>query len=288
MKIVVFGPDRRVGYLRGGQVIDISLAYAKYLREHDGERYPYGEAERSAPPTSRASSPPARPRSRTPRRPSIICSPARRPAMAPPESNSSTTWPTPRFTRRSRMARGSPARARISSIMPSRWRSRCAATSPAPRSRPSRPAPSNGPRGFAASGRSAATRSIPTARSSIRPGRSGSTTRARSRSSSGAKARTFARPTRAPISGRHAARRLEHPQPGRAQPRQPLRHLEKFRHRVLERLLHRRGRARPFRRRGRDLRRWRAPPAVPHDRMVYDFAEYLEYLSTDFTFYPAT
>ena len=33
MKIVVFGPDRRVGALRGELVIDLSLAYAKLLKE---------------------------------------------------------------------------------------------------------------------------------------------------------------------------------------------------------------------------------------------------------------
>jgi len=36
MKIVVFGPDRRVGALRGEQVVDLSLACAKLLRERDG------------------------------------------------------------------------------------------------------------------------------------------------------------------------------------------------------------------------------------------------------------
>jgi acylpyruvate hydrolase len=38
MKIVVFGPDRRVGVLRDDTlVVDISLAYAKLLHERDGE-----------------------------------------------------------------------------------------------------------------------------------------------------------------------------------------------------------------------------------------------------------
>jgi 2-keto-4-pentenoate hydratase/2-oxohepta-3-ene-1,7-dioic acid hydratase in catechol pathway len=40
MKIVVFGPERRVGVLRGNQVIDLSLAYAKYLKERQSERQP--------------------------------------------------------------------------------------------------------------------------------------------------------------------------------------------------------------------------------------------------------
>lgn len=40
MKIVVFGPEKRVGALRGEQVVDLSLAYAKYLRENQNERHP--------------------------------------------------------------------------------------------------------------------------------------------------------------------------------------------------------------------------------------------------------
>ena len=50
MKLVVFGSDQRVGYLHDGQVIDVSLAQAKFLRERRGERHPYGEAEWQAPP----------------------------------------------------------------------------------------------------------------------------------------------------------------------------------------------------------------------------------------------
>jgi 2-keto-4-pentenoate hydratase/2-oxohepta-3-ene-1,7-dioic acid hydratase in catechol pathway len=50
MKLVVFGPDHRVGYLHQSQIIDVSLAQAKFLRERAGERYPYGEAERQVPP----------------------------------------------------------------------------------------------------------------------------------------------------------------------------------------------------------------------------------------------
>jgi 2-keto-4-pentenoate hydratase/2-oxohepta-3-ene-1,7-dioic acid hydratase in catechol pathway len=37
MKIVVYGPDKRVGALRDGSVIDLSAAFAKYLHEAKGE-----------------------------------------------------------------------------------------------------------------------------------------------------------------------------------------------------------------------------------------------------------
>ena len=40
MKIVVFGPDRRVGALRGDLVVDLSLACAKFLKERQNERQP--------------------------------------------------------------------------------------------------------------------------------------------------------------------------------------------------------------------------------------------------------
>lgn len=40
MKIVVFGPEKRVGALRGDQVVDLSLAYAKLLKERQGEQHP--------------------------------------------------------------------------------------------------------------------------------------------------------------------------------------------------------------------------------------------------------
>ncbi len=40
MKIVVFGPDRRTGVLRGDDVVDISGAFAKLVHERDGERHP--------------------------------------------------------------------------------------------------------------------------------------------------------------------------------------------------------------------------------------------------------
>src|SRR5215469_8400143 len=40
MRIVVFGPERRVGALRGELVIDLSLACAKFLKERREERHP--------------------------------------------------------------------------------------------------------------------------------------------------------------------------------------------------------------------------------------------------------
>src|SRR6201995_5555777 len=49
MKLVVFGPDQRLGYLRESQIVDVSLAFAKYLRERQNERYPYSAAEQQAP-----------------------------------------------------------------------------------------------------------------------------------------------------------------------------------------------------------------------------------------------
>jgi acylpyruvate hydrolase len=39
VKIVVFGPDQRVGALRGELVADLSLAYAKFLKECQNERH---------------------------------------------------------------------------------------------------------------------------------------------------------------------------------------------------------------------------------------------------------
>jgi 2-keto-4-pentenoate hydratase/2-oxohepta-3-ene-1,7-dioic acid hydratase in catechol pathway len=49
MKIVVYGPDKRTGYLRDETVVDISLAYAKFLRERQGEQHPRHLAEAVAP-----------------------------------------------------------------------------------------------------------------------------------------------------------------------------------------------------------------------------------------------
>ena len=49
MKIVVYGPDKRTGVLRDGQVVDIAGAYAKYLKEKKDERNPAEAAEAGAP-----------------------------------------------------------------------------------------------------------------------------------------------------------------------------------------------------------------------------------------------
>src|SRR5262245_9927030 len=49
MKIVVFGPDRRVGALQGGQVIDLNAAYAKFARETQDEPLPQAMAAAMAP-----------------------------------------------------------------------------------------------------------------------------------------------------------------------------------------------------------------------------------------------
>jgi hypothetical protein len=40
MKIVVFGPRKRTGALIEGSVVDLSHAYAKYLRERTSEPSP--------------------------------------------------------------------------------------------------------------------------------------------------------------------------------------------------------------------------------------------------------
>src|SRR5262249_38328865 len=45
MKIVVFGPRKRTGALHGGSVIDLSYAYAKYLRERTNEPSPIEMAD---------------------------------------------------------------------------------------------------------------------------------------------------------------------------------------------------------------------------------------------------
>jgi 2-keto-4-pentenoate hydratase/2-oxohepta-3-ene-1,7-dioic acid hydratase in catechol pathway len=49
MKIVVFGPDKRTGALHEGNVVDLSHACAKYLRERVGEASPREMAEALAP-----------------------------------------------------------------------------------------------------------------------------------------------------------------------------------------------------------------------------------------------
>jgi 2-keto-4-pentenoate hydratase/2-oxohepta-3-ene-1,7-dioic acid hydratase in catechol pathway len=50
MKIVVFGPDRRVGAIHDGSlIVGLSLAYAKLLHERDGERHALELASASVP-----------------------------------------------------------------------------------------------------------------------------------------------------------------------------------------------------------------------------------------------
>lgn len=49
MKLVVFGPEKRVGILRDGSVIDASCAVAKYLRERKSEPNPVAMAQALAP-----------------------------------------------------------------------------------------------------------------------------------------------------------------------------------------------------------------------------------------------
>jgi len=49
MKIVVYGPGKRTGVLRDADVVDISLAFAKYLGEHDGEANPVTVADALVP-----------------------------------------------------------------------------------------------------------------------------------------------------------------------------------------------------------------------------------------------
>jgi hypothetical protein len=45
MKIVVFGPSKRTGALRDGSIVDLSFAYAKYLRERSNEPSPLEMAD---------------------------------------------------------------------------------------------------------------------------------------------------------------------------------------------------------------------------------------------------
>src|SRR6266498_3575800 len=49
MKIVVFGPDRRVGALHGDDVIDLNGAYAKLALEVQDEPVAYAAADANAP-----------------------------------------------------------------------------------------------------------------------------------------------------------------------------------------------------------------------------------------------
>src|SRR5919202_4777564 len=49
MKIVVFGPQRRLGALDGDRVVDLNQAYASYLRERRNTANPQGEADETVP-----------------------------------------------------------------------------------------------------------------------------------------------------------------------------------------------------------------------------------------------
>ena len=53
MRIVVFGPDKRLGSWEGNEIIDIQRATAKYLREKSDERRPYEMASALTPETLR-------------------------------------------------------------------------------------------------------------------------------------------------------------------------------------------------------------------------------------------
>ena len=50
MKVVVFGPEKRTGVLRDEKVVDISLACAKYLKERQNEQHPRDLAYVMVPP----------------------------------------------------------------------------------------------------------------------------------------------------------------------------------------------------------------------------------------------
>ena len=50
MKIVVYGPDKRTGALHDGNVVDLSYACAKYLRERASEPRPLEMAQALVPP----------------------------------------------------------------------------------------------------------------------------------------------------------------------------------------------------------------------------------------------
>ena len=49
MKVVVYGPDRRVGILSGDQVVDANGACAKFMRERGGEARPEAMADAVVP-----------------------------------------------------------------------------------------------------------------------------------------------------------------------------------------------------------------------------------------------
>src|ERR1051325_9935725 len=49
MRLVVYGPDRKLGAWEGDQVIDLNFAYAKYAREVENEPLPYEMASAIVP-----------------------------------------------------------------------------------------------------------------------------------------------------------------------------------------------------------------------------------------------
>lgn len=49
MKIVVFGPERRIGALNGERVIDLNRAFANYLRQHRGDSNAQAHADERIP-----------------------------------------------------------------------------------------------------------------------------------------------------------------------------------------------------------------------------------------------
>src|SRR5262245_34230388 len=53
MRIVVFGPERRVGCWEGDEIVDVQRACAKYLGERQGELRPYDLAASLVPPDLR-------------------------------------------------------------------------------------------------------------------------------------------------------------------------------------------------------------------------------------------
>lgn len=53
MRIVVFGPEKRVGSWEGNEIVDLQLATTKYLREKADERRPYQMASAYVPETLR-------------------------------------------------------------------------------------------------------------------------------------------------------------------------------------------------------------------------------------------
>src|SRR5687767_11549840 len=50
MRLVVYGPDRRLGALQGEQIVDLNGAQSKYLKEQQNEPLPYEMAAATVPP----------------------------------------------------------------------------------------------------------------------------------------------------------------------------------------------------------------------------------------------